>query len=67
MTTYSSSLLKLLHERGYIHQGAGRPRRRMRWRQAGSCDRAIVGYRRDRAQCLHVGSLVQIMCCGGCS
>jgi tyrosyl-tRNA synthetase len=58
MTTYSSSLLKLLHERGYIHQTT----------DAAALDalagrEIVTGYIGfdATAPSLHVGSLVQIM------
>jgi tyrosyl-tRNA synthetase len=58
MTTYSSSLLKLLHERGYIHQAT----------DAAALDalagrEVVTGYIGfdATAPSLHVGSLVQIM------
>ena len=58
MTEYRSSLLKLLDERGYIHQltDAARARRAGR----GEIVTGYIGFDAT-APSLHVGSLVQIM------
>ena len=59
MTEYKSELLRLLDERGYIHQADRRRGRWMRWRRK----QVVPGYIGfdATAPSLHVGSLVQIM------